>query len=1212
MTKEHWGKSGAGVLFRAKDTGRYLFMHRSEDVTEPGTWATAGGKIEPGETPEQAAKREAAEETGYSGPLTLEPSHIYKDGDFTFYNFVGHIPAEFEPHHSWESQGHVWASLEDAPHPLHYGLQELIQYIGESKYWTGPSFESICDVPVKELINRLEHGQIIDPKGLLTQSVRNDIVESAWIKSVSSKKHSQLSTNRNIESYRRGLLHESKLQKSEVKSKPRLSLSASPSQLQHIPSKTRDKFLSWLDGQSSSNIEPISEIYSVNEKYAVLCRVRVDDSNWRLIFSCWQYRGFSALVTSFEQIMNKDEDTYDQVVSRFESSLREDFDYEFTNWIGKKKQMSKTPIEVAEALLSDGFYGQPLAEGESERMACLLEAVDPDDAIVHYPVTIGGEHETKEGVPYHITLRWGKWKGTKEELVEAVEKALEGLDTHRPKISTWRPDVFKGKDKTFHVLLVPVEGHMLKLRDALEPVFGKDPFPEYKPHISVDEELWNEIQKKKLSPGDLMVDVLPLEVRMGNAQLEVLGEAIYKGRKVRLNKPMKGDVKKYKVYVKDPDTGNVRKINFGDPNMKIKRDDPKRRKAFRARHGCDKAKDKTTAKYWSCRLWSKKPVSKILKGEQIEVRKPLVEDMQEWNTGEWVHYSQFPEMKINPRQGHQDPSGIYIFPVSFKPEGAWHKYKYKFKVKADVSSTLDMAHLTKEEAISLYKSMVPEKFHEVGVKEIEKASNPVDSMWEMMKNYFVLSQEAPGRGAWNKAFRDQGFDSIFDDTGSIFTNEVQLLVLDPRKVKVIERLEQAETGFEEVKEITDKLAEILKPYGEVTVTQPKKQKPRWGGSSEIESRVEVKSGEKYLWWSVSTHRFQKSDAVPQDISVRLTGGAYELRMNRSIGASFDWKKKPWDYSELESEVKSAAEAEFGTQKESSDKKYDASVRGAFDMLTKQKAFIPEDVKPRQDDLEDAWLVFLLKTGDDLESEENPDSDYMRKLMDQWDSSVKKAKVQSVSVEDSLNWDIVDHGRRPKAEQQNNPIIVGKSGNEFHVLDGAHRILSASERGEEKIKALIINLDWADLGLFESVFGEQKAWIPEAKQVKLRFELDQYGPEDEMASDRSNTRVVAFDKDKFVGYATFIVKRKKAMPMWVEVEKKYQGKGVANSIYDFLERKLGVTVIPGDAQSDAAKGIWKKRSNNNVGEQKAWIPEVFEMDPPHDGMYEDDRNRDNES
>jgi len=92
-------------------------------------------------------------------------------------------------------------------------------------------------------------------------------------------------------------------------------------------------------------------------------------------------------------------------------------------------------------------------------------------------------------------------------------------------------------------------------------------------------------------------------------------EAEYKGRQVKLGKPMKGDVKKYKVYVRDPKTGNVKKVNFGDKGLSIKRDNPKRRKAFRARHKCSTRKDRTSASYWSCRMWSSKPVSQILKGK---------------------------------------------------------------------------------------------------------------------------------------------------------------------------------------------------------------------------------------------------------------------------------------------------------------------------------------------------------------------------------------------------------------------------------------------------------------------------------------------------------------------------------------------------------------------------------------------------------------------
>jgi hypothetical protein len=81
-----------------------------------------------------------------------------------------------------------------------------------------------------------------------------------------------------------------------------------------------------------------------------------------------------------------------------------------------------------------------------------------------------------------------------------------------------------------------------------------------------------------------------------------LEEAKYQGREVPLGKKMAGDVKKSKVYVRGP-KGNVVKVNFGDPNMKIKKSNPKRRKSFRARHNCDNPGPRWKARYWSCRSW---------------------------------------------------------------------------------------------------------------------------------------------------------------------------------------------------------------------------------------------------------------------------------------------------------------------------------------------------------------------------------------------------------------------------------------------------------------------------------------------------------------------------------------------------------------------------------------------------------------------------------
>jgi len=96
---------------------------------------------------------------------------------------------------------------------------------------------------------------------------------------------------------------------------------------------------------------------------------------------------------------------------------------------------------------------------------------------------------------------------------------------------------------------------------------------------------------------------------------ENITEAKYKGKTVQLNKPMRGDSKKFKVYVnsgkKNADGSiKVKKVNFGHggtsakrPTMRIRKSNPKRRKAFRARHRCDSPGPKTMARYWSCKKW---------------------------------------------------------------------------------------------------------------------------------------------------------------------------------------------------------------------------------------------------------------------------------------------------------------------------------------------------------------------------------------------------------------------------------------------------------------------------------------------------------------------------------------------------------------------------------------------------------------------------------
>lgn len=134
--------------------------------------------------------------------------------------------------------------------------------------------------------------------------------------------------------------------------------------------------------------------------------------------------------------------------------------------------------------------------------------------------------------------------------------------------------------------------------------------------LIVNEELAIEMPVVAHDNSSYMVSTDEVAERIISACDRQLDEAEYQGRDVELNQPMRGDVKKYKVFVKDPKTGNVKKVNFGDKNMEIKRDDPEARKSFRARHKCSQKsfeKDRTSAGYWSCKFWSSTPVSELLK-----------------------------------------------------------------------------------------------------------------------------------------------------------------------------------------------------------------------------------------------------------------------------------------------------------------------------------------------------------------------------------------------------------------------------------------------------------------------------------------------------------------------------------------------------------------------------------------------------------------------
>jgi hypothetical protein len=137
---------------------------------------------------------------------------------------------------------------------------------------------------------------------------------------------------------------------------------------------------------------------------------------------------------------------------------------------------------------------------------------------------------------------------------------------------------------------------------SFKQFLNDDDFTDESAYVREDvEQLWeDEISEDEFNfNGDEEQLIDAIDWDLGTEPIE---EAEYHGKSVKLGKPMKGDVKKSKVFVKGP-SGRVVKVNFGDKNMTIKKNIPARRKSFRARHRCDTPGPRTKARYWSCRAW---------------------------------------------------------------------------------------------------------------------------------------------------------------------------------------------------------------------------------------------------------------------------------------------------------------------------------------------------------------------------------------------------------------------------------------------------------------------------------------------------------------------------------------------------------------------------------------------------------------------------------
>lgn len=194
--------------------------------------------------------------------------------------------------------------------------------------------------------------------------------------------------------------------------------------------------------------------------------------------------------------------------------------------------------------------------------------------------------------------------------------------------------------------------------------------------------------------------------------------------------------------------------------------------------------------------------------------------LNDWS-GEWVHYSDVNKLGINPQQFHLDMAGIYFFPKEFKTAGnIWKSKKYKFTVTiSPEAKVLDLSKLQKHDLEAFL-----DKLHITLPKDQELN---IDNFWEQLKNHYSL-MKGKNIGQWNADFRKLGFDAIFDDTRAIHSAEVQLVVLNPKIIKIVDvETQNIKRGqFDRVKQHLDALVNYLKPYGgDIKVNVKKETEP---------------------------------------------------------------------------------------------------------------------------------------------------------------------------------------------------------------------------------------------------------------------------------------------------------------------------------------------------------------------------------------------------
>lgn len=276
--------------------------------------------------------------------------------------------------------------------------------------------------------------------------------------------------------------------------------------------------------------------------------------------------------------------------------------------------------------------------------------------------------------------------------------------------------------------------------------------------------------------------------------------------------------------------------------------------------------------------------------------------------------------------------GIFFFPEKFQSQttGGWHQYPYKFIVEFPSDMRVfDMSKVsTKERQEILQKAADSTGNHNMVSLYIGGLKDEPDRFWNYLKEIFDVSggRSNAGKAKMSNFFRKLGYDAIFDDTDEIYSQETQLILINPAvKFKVVDMVRRSGSGWNEVAEVAKVAAELCKPFGKVTIGRQKQAFSGW--DQEVRSTVTFHVNEHlhdegpWAFWEVTSQRHDstgvyrsKKKSFPDEINVRLKysnpsgagekdGRGWEKRYSEEWGlASTTIKTRHMDFTELKQNI----------------------------------------------------------------------------------------------------------------------------------------------------------------------------------------------------------------------------------------------------------------------------------------------------------------------